>query len=195
MNVGIYPRLALGLALLGGVAVGIWIFDSRLASPPAPALAPEPAGVLRVHATPVAVRDLAFEDGAGRPRSLADFRGRYVLLNVWGTWCAPCREEMPALSRLQQKLGGPGFEVVALAIDAGGAEAVRRFYREIGVDALGIYVDRSMQASAALRVVGVPSTLLLDREGREIARHVGPAEWDSAPALESIRRLIAPGSG
>ncbi|MGH8222717.1 MAG: TlpA family protein disulfide reductase [Woeseiaceae bacterium] len=195
MNAGSLPRLALGLALAGVVALGIWTFSLRVAAPEAPPPASERAAVLRAHAAPVALPEIAFEDGAGRQRSLADFRGRHVLLNVWATWCAPCREEMPSLSRLQEKLGGPEFEVLALSIDAGGAEAVKRFYSETGVAALAIYVDRSMKVNSALRVVGVPTTLLLDREGREIARHVGPAQWDSAPAVESIRRLMAGGGG
>jgi len=114
-----------------------------------------------------------------------------VLLNVWATWCVPCREEMPALARLQQKLGGPRFEVIALSVDSGGVEAVKRFFAEHRVDSLAVYTDRSLQVNSALRVVGVPTTVLVDREGREIARHVGPAQWDSTQAVEGLRRIIA----
>lgn len=176
--------IAVFAALAALLALGVWALLA------APAPSPEDR-VLRMHPAALEVPNLAFEDGAGRSRSLADFRGRHVLLNVWATWCTPCREEMPALSRLQQKLGGPVFEVLPLSIDAGGAEAVRRFYGEIGVDALGIYVDRTMQATSALQMLGVPTTLLLDREGREIARHVGPAEWDGPTAVAAIRRLTS----
>jgi thiol-disulfide isomerase/thioredoxin len=109
-----------------------------------------------------------------------------VLLNVWATWCPPCREEMPSLDRLQKSLGGPGFEVVALSIDAGGAPVVERFYKEIGIASLAIYVDSSMRAASQLAALGVPTTLLIDREGRELGRHAGPAQWDSAEALRVI---------
>ena len=100
---------------------------------------------------------------------------------------------MPSLERLQMKLGGPRFTVLALSVDSGGVEAVRRFYAELGLKALDIFVDRSLQANSALRIVGLPSTVLIDGEGREIARHIGPAEWDSAPLVESIARLVRRG--
>jgi len=188
----IHSRVALGTALAAVLALGIWSATRPTATLESPAVAPSPAALpLRAHPAPLAVANFVFEDGAGRPRSLADFRGRHLLVNVWATWCAPCREEMPALSRLQQKLGGPHFQVLALSIDSTGAEAVKRFYGEVGADALEVYVDRSLQAGSALRVRGVPTTLLLDREGRELARHVGPAEWDGVQAVESIRRLMA----
>ncbi len=138
---------------------------------------------------PAQIADFAFEDASGNKRSLANFRGRYVLLNVWATWCVPCREEMPALARLQQKLGGPEFEVVALSVDSGGADAVKRFFTELAVDTLKVYVDRSLQANAALSLVGIPTTVLIDPRGREVGRVVGPADWDSAGVLDAIRRF------
>ncbi|MEO8145708.1 MAG: TlpA disulfide reductase family protein [Betaproteobacteria bacterium] len=152
--------------------------------------APEGAFVFRTHAVPRALPDIAFEDGGGRKRTLAEFRGKTVLLNVWATWCAPCREEMPSLDRLQQKLGGPGFEVVALSIDAGGAAAVKRFYGELGVRALATYVDPAARAFGSLGVVGVPTTLLIDREGRELGRLTGPAQWDSEQAVRLIQGYL-----
>jgi thiol-disulfide isomerase/thioredoxin len=177
--------IALGVVLAGVAALAIWVATSQTNRQPA---TPQ---VLQAHGARVEVPAFAFEDGAGRRRTLADFRGRYVLLNIWATWCVPCREEMPALARLQAKLGGPDFEVLALSIDTGGADAVKRFYQEIGVDALAVYVDSSLQVNSALRVVGVPTSVLLDRQGRELARHVGPAQWDGAQAAESIERLMA----
>ena len=126
--------------------------------------------------------------------ALSDFRGKVVLLNVWATWCAPCRKEMPALDRLQQTLGGAEFEVVALSIDGGGAAAVRRFYDEIGIRSLALYVDSTMAASGKLRTVGIPTTLLLDREGRERWRKTGPAEWDSPEIVESLRAKLPGGA-
>lgn len=131
-----------------------------------------------------------FSDHNGRPLTSAIFRGRVVLLNVWATWCGPCRKEMPTLDRLQTQLGGANFEVVALSIDNEGISAVRGFYRETGVRHLRIYNDATLDVTTQLGIAGIPTTLLLDRNGREIGRALGPAEWDSPDVVESIRRLI-----
>ncbi|OGA22350.1 MAG: redoxin [Betaproteobacteria bacterium RIFCSPLOWO2_02_FULL_67_26] len=143
---------------------------------------------------PEPIPDIRFADGNGAPRALSNFRGKVVLLNVWATWCAPCRKEMPALDRLQQKLGGPDFQVVALSIDNGGAAAVRRYYDEIGIRALAVYVDSTAEAAGKLRTLGIPTTLLLDREGRERWRKTGPAEWDSPEIIESLRAKLRGGA-
>jgi thiol-disulfide isomerase/thioredoxin len=139
---------------------------------------------------PRPVPGLAFVDTAGAPRTLADFKGRVVLLNIWATWCVPCRAEMPTLDRLQAKLGGPDFEVVALSIDRKGLDVVKPFYAELGLTSLAAYVDRSGDSAHALGAVGVPTTLLIDREGREIGRKLGPAEWDQPEAVAVIRHAI-----
>ncbi len=136
------------------------------------------------------IAEVRFVDGDGRRMSLADFRGKQVLLNIWATWCGPCREEMPALDRLQTQLGGPDFEVVALSIDREGVDAVRDFYAELGIEALRIYVDVSTMAPVNLNVRGVPTTLLVDRNGREIGRYAGPAEWDGEAAVKAIREQL-----
>lgn len=133
------------------------------------------------------VPELAFIDASQKPRSLSEFRGRLILLNIWATWCTPCRKEMPALDRLQQALGSAEFEVVALSIDNGGPAVVRRFYDEIGVRALAVYVDPASEVTGKLRTLGVPTTLLIDREGREIWRKTGAAEWDTKEVVESLR--------
>lgn len=174
-----------GFALVVLGALAAWLlgpFDGTR-------VAQRPNALLQGGGAPKAVADFPFIDETGAPRSLADFRGRYVLLNVWATWCVPCREEMPALDRLQAKLGGPGFTVLALSIDSGGVRAVKRFYAETGVRSLGVYVDPSLKAASALRIAGVPATILLDPQGREIGRHLGPAQWDSERALEELRGL------
>ncbi|MEO7812785.1 MAG: TlpA disulfide reductase family protein [Usitatibacter sp.] len=132
-----------------------------------------------------------FQDGEGKALTLSDFRGKAVLLNVWATWCAPCREEMPSLDRLQRELGGASFEVLAVSVDSGGAPAVRRFFGEMGVRSLAIYVDPSTRAMETLRIVGVPTTLLVDREGRELWRRAGPAQWDSPEMVKSLRLDLA----
>ena len=171
------------------VAAGIGAYLSSGAPPEASRGAGSAPLFARV-AEPVALPEILFRDDAGREVSLADFHGKVVLLNVWATWCPPCRKEMPTLDRLQAKLGGPDFQVVALSIDEKGAAAARGFFDEIGVHALKIYVDPSMQAANALGVSGVPTTLLIDRSGREVGLHLGPAEWDSAPVLRTLRSRI-----
>ena len=156
-----------------------------------PATATADGAVLRMHASPRALPEIGFVDGAGKPKKLADFRGKTVLLNVWATWCPPCREEMPSLDRLQKALGGPGFEVVALSIDAGGVQVVERFYKEIGIASLAVYVDSTMRAASQLVTPGVPTTLLIDREGRELGRHAGPATWDDPEVVGLISSQLA----
>jgi mono/diheme cytochrome c family protein len=144
---------------------------------------------------PKPVPELTILDAAGKARSLAEFRGRLVLLNVWATWCAPCREEMPALDRLQAALGSPRFEVVALSVDQQGAAIAARFFAEVGVKSLALYVDPSAQAAFKLDAPGLPVTLLVDCEGREIGRHLGAVKWDSPEIVEALRRRIEKETG
>jgi thiol-disulfide isomerase/thioredoxin len=136
--------------------------------------------------TPRPLAPLGFVDGDGAAMMLSDFRGRIVLLNVWATWCVPCRKEMPALDRLQARLGGSDFTVVPLSIDHRGRDAVVRFYREYGLSSLGIYVDKSAGATYAINALGLPVTLLIDREGLELGRVIGAAEWDGDEMLSLI---------
>lgn len=135
--------------------------------------------------------ELHFQDVADRRLTLADFRGKVVLLNIWATWCLPCRREMPALDRLQRVLGGAHFQVVALSIDTGGAPAVESYFESLGMHALGVYVDPTMMAANALDITGTPTTFLIDASGREIGRHVGPARWDSPGNEQFLRSFIA----
>lgn len=136
------------------------------------------------------VPEIRFQDEHGHELTMADFRGRVVLLNVWATWCVPCRKEMPTLDRLQARLGGKDFLVMALSIDRKGVEAVRGFYQEVGVEKLAIYIDPSGKGSRPLAIPGVPTTLLIDREGREVARKMGEAEWDSPEMVALVERAI-----
>ena len=142
------------------------------------------------HAAPRALGPLRFSDEAGREVSLASFRGRVVLLNVWATWCPPCREEMPTLDRLQAALGGPKFEVVAVSMDSGGLSVVQAFFRQIGVKHLHPYLD-SFHEVGDLGATGIPLTLLIDREGREAGRKLGPATWDDPKVVQTIRGYLA----
>ncbi len=135
---------------------------------------------------PEPLPDITFNDAAGKAMTLADFKGKAVLLNLWATWCAPCREEMPALDRLQKALGGDNFEVVALSLDRKGAEASQKFLTETKADSLKLYIDASAKQGTVLKIVGMPTTILIDKEGREIGRLAGPAEWDSEDAKALI---------
>lgn len=141
-----------------------------------------------------ASRDLppfSFVDAAGQSLTLSDFGGRVILLNIWATWCVPCRREMPTLDRLQGLLGGSEFHVLPLSIDRAGSEIVRRFYDEIGIEHLGIYLGEERRTMSVFGVIGLPTTLLVSREGQEIGRLVGPAEWDSVDAVALFRSVIA----
>jgi thiol-disulfide isomerase/thioredoxin len=167
---------------------------------PALAVSIQPAGAqaptgFAVHESPRPLPEIQFENGQGEAMSLADFRGKVVLLNIWATWCAPCRREMPMLERLQAELGGPDFEVVALSIDRKGLPVVKEFYEELGLQELGMYVDASVKASRELNALGVPTTLLIDWEGKEVGRLLGPAEWDSPEMVTFIRGHIQRQSG
>ena len=153
------------------------------------ALAQEPPA-FSTHAAPRPLPEIRFENGDGESMSLADFRGSVVLLNLWATWCAPCRREMPTLDRLQATLAGPDFQVVALSIDRQGLPAVKEFYAELGLEMLPIYVDETGAAQRALSVLGLPTTLLLDREGSEIGRLLGPAEWDGPEMVAFLRDYV-----
>lgn len=154
------------------------------------ATAQAPPSKFAVHAEPKSLPDIRFVDGANRQRTLAEFRGRTVLLNIWATWCVPCREEMPTLDRLQGMLGSANFEVVALSIDRGGAADVRPFYAEIGIKQLGIYIDRTGRAAQKLGVVGIPMTLLIGPDGREFGRFVVPTDWDAPTMVAFIRSRL-----
>jgi thiol-disulfide isomerase/thioredoxin len=138
---------------------------------------------------PKEIATINFVDGQGNARTLANFKSKVVVLNIWATWCVPCRREMPALDRLQSALGGPDFEVVPVSIDRKGIEAVRKFFDEIEVRKLAMYLDTSGQAVRALGAVGLPTTLILGRDGKEIARVIGPAEWDDPEIVEYLRSL------
>jgi thiol-disulfide isomerase/thioredoxin len=136
---------------------------------------------------PAAVPELNFVDGDERPMSLADFRGRPVLLNIWATWCLPCGKEMPSLDRLQAKFDPRKFLILTLSIDRAGIPAVKKFYADLGLKNLGIYVDQSSAALHQLGLIGIPGTLLINPDGMEIGRKLGPAEWDSPEIVALVR--------
>jgi thiol-disulfide isomerase/thioredoxin len=133
---------------------------------------------------------LSFVNGEGRAMVLSDFHGRVVLLNVWATWCVPCRKEMPALDRLQGKFEAADFAIVPLSIDHRGRDAVERFYRELGLTSLAIYLDPSGDAPYTINAFGMPTTLLIDRDGRELGRVIGAAQWDDAAMVSRIKGYL-----
>jgi len=148
-----------------------------------------------VHNSPRPLANIQFEDEGGQPRSLADFKDKVVVLNIWATWCVPCRREMPTLDRLQAALGGPDFQVVPVSIDRGGIDTIRKFYAEIAVQKLGMYVDKSGQVLREIGAIGLPATLIINRSGQEVGRIVGPAEWDSAEIVQFLRPVIGEQAG
>lgn len=137
-----------------------------------------------------AVPELAFKDANDKALTLADWKGRVVLLNLWATWCAPCRHEMPGLDRLQAQLGSEDFEVVALSVDRKGKAPSAKFLEEVSATNLKLYVDETGKAFFEMRARGLPATYLIDREGRLIGRLVGPAEWDSDEAKALMNAAI-----
>jgi thiol-disulfide isomerase/thioredoxin len=144
-----------------------------------------------IHDAPAELPAVAFKDQGGKAHTLADWKGKLVLLNLWATWCAPCRHEMPSLDTLKAELAGNDFDVVALATDRGGIDKPKKFWDETGIKSLELYLDAG-DAQHGLGIIGMPTTLLIGRDGREIGRLIGPAEWASADAralIESAMKL------
>ena len=142
----------------------------------------------------VPLPEVEFFDARDTPHSFADYRGRGVVFNFWATWCAPCVKEMPALERAHAELAGAGIDVVTLSEDRGGAKVIDPFYEKLGLRNLPVLVDRRGEVLRALKITGLPTTVLIDARGREVGRVVGIAEWDSSEALDFLRRCI-PGTG
>jgi thiol-disulfide isomerase/thioredoxin len=151
------------------------------------------AGVL-VPDQPRKLPPLRFKDGEGRDVTLADFAGKTVLVNLWATWCAPCREEMPALNALEEELGGDAFTVAAVSIDTQGLDKPKEFLKELNISRLAFYADETARVFQDLKVagraVGLPTTLLIDKQGCEIGYLPGPADWASDDAKALIRAAI-----
>lgn len=153
-----------------------------------PAFARSP---FRLHkeAQPLLSPPILNEDGS--TGKLADFAGKVILLNIWATWCPPCREEMPALDRLHGRLGGPDFMVLPLCIDDAGIQRGRRFYEEIGIRHLPLFWAESLRVQLAFAFIGLPTTLLVNRQSQEIGRLQGPYDWDSVEADQQILDSLA----
>jgi thiol-disulfide isomerase/thioredoxin len=149
---------------------------------------------LTLASAPLRLPDLAFRDGSGAERKLSDFRGRTILLNLWATWCVPCRQEMPALDALEGKLGGERFEVVAVNIDTRDLEKPRAWLKEAGIDRLRYYSDSNARVFQDLKLInrafGMPTSVLIDEQGCEIASLAGPAEWAGEDAVKFVEAAL-----
>jgi thiol-disulfide isomerase/thioredoxin len=209
----IAPTTALWLAAMAAIAgfAGVYVTLGRsdnadssqsrgpraIAEPPAAGGVPAGPGATALNRGKMAAfvfkqasQDLPearFQDAGGRERSLAEWRGKVVLVNLWATWCIPCRKEMPALDRLQMALGSGQFEVVAISVDRTGLPGARKFLDEAKVERLALYADATARLASTLQAVGLPATILLNSEGREVGRLFGAAAWDS----DDAKRLIA----
>ena len=146
---------------------------------------------LALHDTPAAVPDAIFLDAADAEVPLSQWRGKWVVLNFWATWCAPCRKEMPSLLRLQQAV--PDIAVLPVATGRNAVEGIERFYDEAGVQALPVLRDPKSEFARAMGVMGLPVTVILTPDGQEVARLIGDAEWDSDSAKAVIAALMAGG--
>ncbi|MBB5045291.1 thiol-disulfide isomerase/thioredoxin [Rhodopseudomonas rhenobacensis] len=159
-------------------------------------LAKGEVAALTMATAPLRLPQLAFSDAAGQPKTLADWRGKTVLVNLWATWCVPCRKEMPALDNLQGKLGNDKFEVVAINIDTRDPDKPKNFLKDGGLTKLGYFADPNAKVfqdlKAVGRALGMPTSVLVDGAGCEIATIAGPAEWDSDDALKLINAATAP---
>ena len=192
---GVYGVGGLRRTAAGDAACRPAVALSRKLAP----LAQGEVAALTMATTPLRLPDLAFEDADGKPKKLSDWRGRTVLVNLWATWCVPCRKEMPALDRLQTKLGGPNFEVVAVNIDTRDPEKPKSFLKDANLTRLGYFTDQKAKVFQDLksigRALGMPTSVLVDGQGCEIATIAGPAEWASDDAVKLITAAIKPAAG
>lgn len=149
---------------------------------------------LVIHSEPTEASGLSYVQADETEGALADYTGQHVLLNFWATWCAPCREEMPSLQALQNQLGGESFQVVTLATGRNPPQAIRRFFEDEGVTTLPQHRDINQQIAREMGIFGLPITVILDPEGREVARLRGDADWASPEAVAILEAIIASGS-
>lgn len=181
------------IALFGGIAFLLTLWSRSEA--PSTAHGPPPA--FRGEAQqfipsgdPRPAPQTAFTTGEGKSVTLADSRGRVVLVNFWATWCIPCVKEMASLDRLEAALGGEGLKVIAISQDRSGIEAVRPFYDKLSLAHLGAYLDPQGAVARSFQVTALPVSVVIDRQGREVGRLLGPAEWDSPQALALLRHYL-----
>ncbi len=194
---GLVVTVGVAAALYGTVAAPGNSSVCRAAQARVAAMTPHATGAVAavmVSPDPAPLPNLSFRKADGTPTDLAAFRGRTLLVNLWATWCAPCKEEMPALNNLQAALGGPDFEVVAINIDTRNLDKPKAWLKEAGIDALAAYADPSakvfQQLKGASKAQGMPTTLLVDGEGCELGLLHGPADWASPEAKALVKAAL-----
>jgi thiol-disulfide isomerase/thioredoxin len=187
---------AIALGVFGAAIVIMWgayaRFAGDLTGDAAAAGQPPRKGAMKefaIQAKPEPVPEIKFLDRDQKERTLAEFQGKVVLLNLWATWCEPCIREMPSLERLQASLAGRDFTVLALSQDRGGLPLVETFYQQHGLK-LDMFVDKTTAAARSLKARGLPTTFLIDAEGREIGRFEGAADWDAPEAVALLRYYL-----
>jgi thiol-disulfide isomerase/thioredoxin len=193
-RVGVYAAVAV-LAAAAGIISALTIFGpegSRHAAEDS-AETGSVIGKLIRHREPKGVPDIVFADASGNPRHLSEWRGKIVLLNLWATWCAPCKTEMPSLDRVQARFGSDRFTVLAVSTDRGGLKEPAAFFASQGITHLALYNDPTAGANIGMKATGLPLTVVLDEDGREVARLLGPADWDSPQAAANIEGFLQRG--
>ncbi|HTT97610.1 MAG TPA: TlpA disulfide reductase family protein [Rhizomicrobium sp.] len=176
------------IVVIAGAAI---LYGIRLVRVHAPAAPPASLAQLVPAKTPQAIPDVAFMGQDGSRHSLAEFKGKYVLLNLWAVWCAPCVKELPALARLKASAGGARFDVVAVDVARGTPQDAKTFLDGHGASKLATYIDPQLTLMRAFGAYGLPLTILIDDKGREVARAVGPAEWDAPESIDYFKALTA----
>lgn len=193
--------LIVALAVIAGV-IGVYLKGEGDGKVAAPATASQAEGAVSkalatgamaafvVKSDRKPAPEVSITPETGPATSLGAWKGRVVLVNLWATWCAPCRKEMPALAALQSEMGSKDFEVVAISVDRKGLEVSSAFLKDVGASALKLYADPTTDALNKFQAVGLPASILIDREGREIGRLLGPAEWNSPEAKALITAAL-----
>jgi thiol-disulfide isomerase/thioredoxin len=188
MNLDLLKRpvvLAATAVVVVAVAVVLYVMPSG------PVHAPQSISALVPTRPAMPVPEVAFTDGAGKRHMLSEFKGRYVLLNMWATWCAPCVKELPALEHLQEGAGSANFTVVPVNVGRSDALDTAKFLMAHGAAKLSVNVDTTLALMRTLHVYGLPVTVLIDPQGRQIARADGPADWGAPDAIAYFKALSA----
>ena len=176
------------IVVIAGLAV---LYGMRRASVHAPLTPPATLAQLVTAKAPQAVPDVAFVGGDGSRHSLTEFKGKYILLNLWAVWCAPCVKELPALAKLKSELPAGQMDVVAVDVARGTPADAKAFLEGHNASKLTTYIDPQLTLMRAFGAYGLPLTILIDDKGREIARAVGPADWDAPESIDYFKALAA----